>query len=381
MAVFVFVGHEASLTGAPYAQLYLIQWLRENTNHTVELILLRGGPLLGEFKKVANVHVLHPYDPEPVISQRIIRKIDHLTNMRMRRILSTLKKAKPALIFANTAPSLEFSVRLKEVINAPLVINIHELEATFFYIDPVLFSKNVEAVDFFIPCSQAVKDFYKTFCDIADDKTRIVYDFAGKRPADVTTALSIRQELGIPLDAKIVGAVGTFGWRKGSDLFLQVAQDFQRRDQKDVFFVWVGGDTRSQLYKEIKHDIRLMGLSDRVLFVGSRIDLQGFYAAFDTFLLTSREDPFPLVCMEAALAGCPIICFDQGGGMPEFVQQDAGFVVPYMDTQAMSEKAASLIRDKVMRDTMGAVAKKRAEDHHNIEVIGPQMYDIIQQFI
>ena len=60
----VFVGHEASLTGAPYTQLYLIQWLRAHTTHSIELVLLRGGALVPEFEKVANVHILHNYIEE-----------------------------------------------------------------------------------------------------------------------------------------------------------------------------------------------------------------------------------------------------------------------------------------------------------------------------
>ena len=52
--------------------------------------------------------------------------------------------------------------------------------------------------------------------------------------------------------------------------------------------------------------------------------------------MTSREDPFPLVNLEAAISGVPIICFEKSGGSPEIIDDSSGFVVPYGDTQEMS---------------------------------------------
>jgi glycosyltransferase involved in cell wall biosynthesis len=56
-------------------------------------------------------------------------------------------------------------------------------------------------------------------------------------------------------------------------------------------------------------------------------------------LLTSKEDPYPLVVLEAALQKVPTIAFSQAGGAPEFIGDDGGSVVDYLDT----EMAASAI--------------------------------------
>ncbi|MVN78992.1 glycosyltransferase [Hymenobacter sp. HMF4947] len=381
MASLVFIGHEASLTGAPYAQLYLLQWLRTHTPHAVELILLRGGPLLPEFEKVATVHIVHKYEPTLSLGKRIIRKVESLANVHIKGIFKNLAKKKPVLIFANAALTLALAVEVKHYLKVPLLISVHELESTFFYIDANTFAKHAKEIDFFIPCSRAVKEFYQTFCTIPESQTRVVYDFAGVRLADVSTAASIRQEYNIPPEAKLVGAVGSLGWRKGTDLFLRVAQHFKEQGEANVFFIWAGGKEKSPEYQEVMHDIRLMGLSEQVRFVGTKTDLRGFYEAFDVFLLTAREDPFPLVCMEAALSGSPVICFAEAGGMPEFVRQDAGFVVPYADTQAMSEKTSYLLAHADVRQAMGRVAQQRAESEHTIDVIGPQMYALMQPFL
>ncbi|RZK33740.1 MAG: glycosyltransferase family 1 protein [Hymenobacter sp.] len=381
MASLIFIGHEASLSGAPYTQLYLIQWLRANTSHTVELVLLRGGPLVKEFEKVANVHIVHKYAPYPPFHQRILRKTEALTRIGLRSMFNRLAKSKPSLIFANAVPALEFAVEVKKQLHIPLLVNVHELQSTFFYCDAELFAENAKEIDVLIPGSQAVKKYFQTFCSVPEAKIKVVYDFIGDATGGNTTAAEVRQELSIPADAKIVGGIGAFNWRKAPDLFLQAARYCLENSQEDIRFIWIGGDLTSMAHQEMQYDIRALGLEGKMLLVGTKVDLRGYYEAFDVFLLTSREDPFPLVCLESALQGSPTICFERAGGMPEFVREDAGFVVPYGDAQAMGEKTALLINQDGLRQQMGQVAKERAKAHHTISVIGPQMYEAMQPFL
>lgn len=381
MTSIIFISHDASLSGAPYTQLYLIKWLRAHTQHRIQLVLLRGGPLLKEFEKVATVHIVHKYASNPSLGQRMLRKTEALTNIGLCSIYRALVRTKPSLIFANAAPTLEFAIGLKQALGVPLLLNMHELASTFFYTNAAQFARDTAAIDLLIPGSQAVKTFCQTFCPIPNEKIRVVYDFTGDTTIGSTTAAIIRHELGIPPEAKVVGGIGAFNWRKAPDLFVQAAHHCQAGSQQDVYFVWVGGDITSMTYQEIAYDIQRLGLAGKALFVGAKNDLRGYYELFDLFLLTSREDPFPLVCLEAALHGSPTICFAQAGGMPEFVREDAGFVVPYADTQAMGERAAYLLNHDEVRQRMGATAQARVENNHTTRVIGPQMYEAMQQFL
>ena len=381
MTSLVFISHDASLSGAPYTQLYLIQWLRAHTEHRIELVLLRGGPLLREFEKVATVHIVHKYGSNPSLGQRVLRKTEALTNLGLRSIYRALARSKPSLIFANAAPTLEFAVRLKRALGVPLLLNMHELASTFFYTNTAQFARDSIAIDLLIPGSQAVKTFCQTFCPIPNEKIRVVYDFTGDTISGNTTATTIRQELGIPPGAKVVGGIGAFNWRKAPDLFVQAAHHCKTGSRQAVYFVWVGGGLTPMTELEIAYDLQRLGLSGKVFFVGAKSDLRGYYELFDIFLLTSREDPFPLVCLEAGLQGSPTICFDQAGGMPEFVRDDAGFIVPYADTQAMGERAAYLLNHDEIRQRMGSTAQTRVNNNHTTRAIGPQMYEAMQPFL
>jgi glycosyltransferase involved in cell wall biosynthesis len=375
-----FIGNDASLTGAPYTQLYLLQWLRANTDYSLEVVLLYGGPLVAEFAKVAKVHVLNVPIDSPTPGQRVLRKLQHVTNWRARQIIKEIQAVKPSLIFANTMLTLEFGVKLKQALQVPLLLCIHELETAFFYFSADDFRRNSKQVDFFIPVSQRVQQYYETAFDIPADKTKLVYDFAGI-PSGTSTAADVRKELGLKPETRLVAAVGSLNWRKGADLFLQVANQAKAAGHDNLHFAWVGANSKSLAYKEMKYDIERMGLADYVSLVGIKSDMRGYFEALEVLLLTSREDPFPLVCMEAALMERPIICFAQAGGMPEFVRDDAGFVVPYADVQAMAEKAVYLLQHDSTRIAMGKQAQQRAEAGHTIKTIGPQMHEIIRKFL
>lgn len=375
-----FIGNDASLTGAPYTQLYLLQWLRANTDYSLEVVLLHGGPLVPEFAKVAKVHLLNVPIDSPTPGQRVMRKLQHITNWRARRVIRDVQAAKPLLIFANTMLTLEFGVELKQALQVPLLLCIHELETAFFYFDADTFRRNSKQVDFFIPVSQRVQEYYEAAFDIPAEKTKLVYDFAGI-PSGTSTAADIRKELGLDPNTRLVAAVGSLNWRKGADLFLQVARHVKAAGHKDIHFAWIGGKQDSLAFKEALYDIQRMDLADYVSLIGIKSDMRGYFEAMEVLLLTSREDPFPLVCMEAALMERPIICFAQAGGMPEFVREDAGFVVPYADVQAMGDKSVYLLQHEAIRQTMGAQARQRAEAGHTIKTIGPQMYEIMRRFL
>lgn len=381
MASFLFIGHEASLTGAPYIQLYLIQWLRANTSHKVELILLQGGALLPEFEKVATVYVLQKFGDNPPMGQRLLRKLDALTGRHLRGIYTRIKKTNPQFILANSLLSLEFAVEAKQQLGIPLLLHLHELQSPFFHFSQEKYVQNSRCVDFFIACSGAVRTFHQTICSLPDERIATIYSFFGPRPHDETTASSVRAELNISPQARLVGAVGSQGWGKGADWFLQVAQHFAGDNAHNVYFAWVGGHINSRDYKEFKYDLELLGLSDKVIIVPSRPHIRGFYQAFDVLLLTSRIDSFPLVCLEAAMEGCPTVCFAQAGGMPEFVRDDAGIVVPYGDTDTMAEKTAYLLDHDAERRQMGQTGRQRALTNHTIEAAGPQFYQLFQRFI
>lgn len=375
MTHILFVLHEASRTGAPFTQLHLMRWMKNNTDYQMMLVLLNGGDLVDEFKQLAEVHVLNtPYAPAP-IGHRIINRVIKLYNPASKRIIKDISKFKPDLIFVNTVVALEYAVSLKSKLGIKLISYLHELESTFFYVSPEKFAVAAKQVDAFVMGSKAVSSFYQKRFAVPPQKAHVIYDFVEGIKGGATR--DIRNLYDIKRETLIVGAMASLGWRKGPELFVEVARRVLKTNP-DVRFIWVGGKVSSSVYQELERDVKLLHLTNEVILAGEQVDIHSFYEVFDVFLLPSREDPFPLVCLEAALAYTPVVCFDNAGGMPEFVRDDAGAVVPYLDLDAMAAKVLELLRDSSLRQQQAQVAHDRVLQMCTIAVAGPQIVQLLE---
>jgi hypothetical protein len=87
----------------------------------------------------------------------------------------------------------------------------------------------------------------------------------------------------------------------------------------------------------LDQEIRRAEVSGAFHMLGFRPDMQAIFSASNVFALTSREDPFPTVALEALSVGVPVVSFAESGGIPGFlVRERVGAVVPYCDVAAMA---------------------------------------------
>src|SRR5262249_31105890 len=158
-----------------------------------------------------------------------------------------------------------------------------------------------------------------------------------------------RHELGLAEEATIVLGCGTVDLRKGVDLFVNVARQIllgppSALASPQIHFIWVGQSSDMNLRRWLFHDVGIGDLGDRIRFIGPRNAMESYYMAADLLVLTSREDPCPLVNMEALESGLPVVAFLEAGGAPEVIG-DAGVCVPYLDVAAMARAVRELIAD------------------------------------
>jgi len=386
MSKILFVGHDATRTGAPFVLLHLLRWLKTNTNVDFRLLLLGGGELVPEFAEVSQVSVLTS-GKDNIITKALrhygIRRDGSNTH------LSPLKKSLVSrgidLIYSNTAVNGHVVASLAGA-GCPVITHVHELEYALKHgigVERTRLMK--ENTSHYIAASESVRKNLVENHSIPEDKIDLIYEFIPVQgvDSDRKTAVrsKVRREMGIPGEDFIVGACGTIDWRKGTDLFVQLAS-LMRRYQVDrpVWFVWLGGALEGAVYYQLRHDIRLLGLENRVRFLGAKADALKYFCAFDVFVMTSREDPFPLVCLEAASVGVPIVCFDKAGGARELVDGDSGYVVPYLDLAAMADKVSTLLNSEGLRLSCGRHAAQKTRQLYDVEIAAPKILKVIQRF-
>lgn len=369
----IFISHDATRTGAPIILLNQLKWLKINTSLSFQIILKNGGELENKFKEIAPTFIWNS-ETSLSIKSRILRKLKiKLPKPNKADYISSLRNSGAKVIYANSVVSTDIAIELKEILNCKVVCHIHELETAIErYFGLFSFNCVKYKIDRYIAVSLSVKNNLIENHSISESIIDFIPGFVpaleySQIPKTKKILSSIIPE--INEGSIVIGGCGTTDWRKSPDLFVQTANYLKsiNSDIENVHFVWLGGEKQGTKYNQLVHDLNLSGLTN-VHFLGAHSGITKFFAGFDMFLLSSREDPFPLVCLEAASMGCPIICFDRAGGMKEFVEEDCGFVIPYLDTKKASEKISQLINDTELRTKLGIQAQKKAVENHDVSV-------------
>jgi N-acetyl-alpha-D-glucosaminyl L-malate synthase BshA len=102
------------------------------------------------------------------------------------------------------------------------------------------------------------------------------------------------------------------------------------------------------------------GLTDRVVFMGDRREVEAILPAADLFLLPSSHESFGLSALEAMSCGVPVIgC--RAGGLPEVVADgETGRLFEVGDVSSMARAAEALLADPAAREGMGSAGRARA---------------------
>ena len=186
-----------------------------------------------------------------------------------------------------------------------------------------------------------------------------------------------KTELGYPSDAFIVVGAGTIESRKGTDLFIEIAERVSQV-YEDVFFDWVGNLSRDENEaREMGKAMNRVSGNPRITFHPASPDYLKIVAAADVFALTSREDPCPLVALDAAALGKPIICFKDAGGIPEIIGDDAGKAVKHSSIEEFADAIIALYNDKMRLETAGKTARARVETEFTMERSCGTIYDTL----
>jgi len=165
-----------------------------------------------------------------------------------------------------------------------------------------------------------------------------------------------RRSLGLREGALVIGNVGNFTPKKDHRNLLE-ATARAAVHHREVQLVLVGS---GPLERALRDDARSMGLSERVVFAGSRDDVAELLPAFDVFALSSQHEGLPISLLEAMAAGVPCVATSVGG-VPEVINNgNEGLLVPAGDGVALADALNALLHAPELRNAIGARAAQTA---------------------
>ncbi len=180
--------------------------------------------------------------------------------------------------------------------------------------------------------------------------------FLRVRPGDGD---GIRAELGLGPDDVLLTTVGRLVPIKRLDILLAA---FAQLPGPLRLAIVGDGELRAKLEAEVKR----LGISDRVAFLGFRTDLDAVQAATDIAVLSSDNEGTPVALIEAAAAGTPAVA-TRVGGVADVVTPDTGRLVPAGDSAAMAAAIAELAADAGLRARLGAAAREHVTARFSAE--------------
>jgi glycosyltransferase involved in cell wall biosynthesis len=167
----------------------------------------------------------------------------------------------------------------------------------------------------------------------------------------------VREALGIPLDASVVGGAGRLVAAKNHRRFVDVAAAVLA-ERPDTFFLLAGG---GPLASALRAHVRALGREGRVQLLGERDDVPDLLGAIDVFLLTSDREGLSNSTMEAMMAGLPCVVTDVGGNRELVRDGETGFVCAGGRVPEMAARVRELLDDPALRRRLGDRGRARME--------------------
>jgi len=188
---------------------------------------------------------------------------------------------------------------------------------------------------------------------------------------------AVRHELGIPVEAFVMGNVGRFSAQKNPLDWVRVAGEVGRR-HPEVFFLLVGdGPMRAQVESALAAE----GISERTLLTGLRRDAAHMLAAMDVFVLTSLWEGLPRVIPQAMLMGLPIVANRADGTVEAITDGQTGFLCEPGDIAQMSDRISELIENAEQRWGMGRLGQEYARREFDLHQMITQIEALYRELL
>lgn len=257
----------------------------------------------------------------------------------------------PDLADKSPKTMLDISFKLRQIVKSEniTVIHTHHRMAAFYvtllglykkcvfintshntFYDKIRFTHFSYKHAYLIACGEKVKDNLTNEYGLKDVKVihNAVKPFSG--PVVLEPTLKKWHDLGYYL----VGNVGRLTEQKGMEYFIRSIPMIVNKHPKTKFFIVGSG----KLEDDLKRLASRQGISDHIVWMGYRKDIQNLMYQFDLVVLSSLWEGLPLTPIEAFSVGTPVVATNVDG-TPEIVRDGYnGFLVGPKEYRSLAKK-------------------------------------------
>jgi len=211
--------------------------------------------------------------------------------------------------------------------------------------------------------SSGVVDFYAEH-GVPADKF-VVIPNGIEPPADTPpkSRAQLLEELGLPGNARLIGAVGRLWPQKGyKDLIWSAELLKVVRDDTHLLIIGLGPQ-----FTQLLRWRDSLAIEDRVHFLGQRDDVPALLPHFACFWLGSAYEGQSNAVMEAMNAGVPVIATDIPGNRDLVIPNETGFLFPVGDRATLARLTHRLLDDPALAQRLSQAAQQRMREHFSVD--------------
>jgi len=326
----------ATRTGSEMMLLYIIRQI-DRSRFDIGIVSFANGELLKDFPSDIPVFIApKKYN----FSQKIQFHLG--ANPTLNYLRKIHKEFKADFWYMNTI-MLPEAVSVSKEFPVKLITHFHELPLTYANLSGTDMKNLIDYSDLLIGCSQVT---CKAIEQTGGKNVALLHSFIDteKVVQNSERTAEIREKLGIPKDDYIWILSGMTSERKGFDLLPDIAEEL---NEPNIHLIWVGDKLSDGLVYHTEQRCLNTKSKTHIHLVGKqKEDYYNYLSMGNGFLLTSRQDPFPLVMIEAALLGKPIVAFPSGG-VCEFIEEGMGFVTDDISVKQMVQAMREVMNGQI----------------------------------
>nr|WP_234822520.1 glycosyltransferase family 4 protein [Palleronia aestuarii] len=178
----------------------------------------------------------------------------------------------------------------------------------------------------------------------------------------------LRDLLGLPRDAILVGCYGRIRGSKGTDLFVEAMLPLLADHPRAVALVMGRAVEKDRRFEADLH-ARAAASGERFRFL-PEVPVEAmadWYAALDLFVAPQRWEGFGLTPLEAMASGVPVVATRVGAFEELVADGRTGTLVPPDDAEALSRAIAPYLADPDLRTRHGAAARDHVARHFTLQ--------------
>ncbi|MCY3778995.1 MAG: glycosyltransferase family 4 protein [Chloroflexi bacterium] len=184
--------------------------------------------------------------------------------------------------------------------------------------------------------------------------------------------ISLRREIGLDDDAKVVAMAGRFQRVKGHHVFQAMAERVLAALPATQFVI--AGDEAFGAAADERYRDEILAraassslLRERLHYIGFREDIENVYAAADVFVCPSEFESYGKANLEAMACAAPVVSTRRGGPSETVIDGVTGFLVDNGDVEAMADRVMRLLADALLRESIGAAGRQRVDTSFSLE--------------